>query len=104
MNCKGWSVERGFPATAKKPGRGPAIHEAGNGMRANGPTHKQVGMGVCVHYCSTYYKAVRVGWGGEGGGHVLRETTSRGLRGLVCPSRVVLRTDHCTKISCALTY
>ena len=25
--------------------------------------------------------------GGEGGGHVLRETTSRGLCGLVCPSR-----------------
>jgi hypothetical protein len=32
------------------------------------------------------------GWGGKGlkgesGGHVLRETTSRGLCGLVCPSR-----------------
>jgi hypothetical protein len=28
-------------------------------------------------------------WGGGGdlGGHVLRETTSRGLCGLVCPSR-----------------
>jgi hypothetical protein len=27
-------------------------------------------------------------WGGEdSGGHVLRETTSRGLCGLVCPSR-----------------
>ena len=27
-------------------------------------------------------------WGkGDGGGHVLRETTSRGLCGLVCPSR-----------------
>ena len=27
-------------------------------------------------------------WGeGESGGHVLRETTSLGLRGLVCPSR-----------------
>jgi hypothetical protein len=26
-------------------------------------------------------------WGeGDSGGHVLRETTSRGLRGLVCPS------------------
>jgi len=25
--------------------------------------------------------------GGEGGGHVLRETTSRDLCGLVCPSR-----------------
>jgi hypothetical protein len=36
---------------------------------------------------STYYKAVRVGVGGSNGGHVLRETTSRGLCGLVCPSR-----------------
>ena len=41
---------------------------------------------MCVYYCSTYYKAVRVGGGGSGG-HVLRETTSRGLCGLVCPSR-----------------
>ena len=41
---------------------------------------------VCVYYCSTYYKAVREGWGGNNGGHVLRETTSRGLCGLVCPS------------------
>jgi hypothetical protein len=40
---------------------------------------------VCVYYCSTYYKAVRAG--GGSGGHVLRETTSRGLCGLVCPSR-----------------
>ena len=40
---------------------------------------------VCVHYCRTYYKAVRVG-GGDSGGHVLRETTSRVLCGLVCPS------------------
>ena len=31
---------------------------------------------VCVYYCSTPYKAVRVG-----GGHVLRETTSQGLCG-----------------------
>ncbi len=45
-------------------------------------------LNVCVYYCSTYYKAVRVGEGGEGGGHVLRETTSRGLCGLVCPSLV----------------
>ena len=41
---------------------------------------------VCVYYCSTYYKTVRVG-GGDSGGHVLRETTSRILCGLVCPSR-----------------
>ena len=26
-------------------------------------------------------------WGGDIGGHALRETTSRGLCGLVCPSR-----------------
>jgi hypothetical protein len=47
---------------------------------------------VCVCFCpvllrSTYYKAVRVGGRGNNGGHVLRETTSRGLCGLVCPSR-----------------
>ena len=29
--------------------------------------------------------------GGDSGGHVLRETTSRGLRGLVCPSRNSVR-------------
>ena len=39
---------------------------------------------VCVYYCSTKLFA----WGGgDIGGHVLRETTSRGLCGLVCPSR-----------------
>jgi hypothetical protein len=36
---------------------------------------------VCADWCvfyyySTYYKAVRVGGGGDSGGHVLRETTS----------------------------
>jgi len=41
---------------------------------------------VCVYYCSTYYKTVREGGGGDGG-HVLRETTSRGRCELVCPSR-----------------
>ncbi len=41
---------------------------------------------MCVYYCSTYYKAVRVGKG-DRGGHVLRVTTSRGLCGLGCPSR-----------------
>ena len=41
---------------------------------------------VCVYYCSTYYKAGREG-GGWSGGHVLRETASRGLCELVCPSR-----------------
>jgi hypothetical protein len=58
---------------------------------------------VCVYYCSTYYKVSAVpgcvfittgpstklfAWGGgDMGGHVLRETTSRGLCGLGCPSR-----------------
>ena len=42
---------------------------------------------VCVYYFSTYYKAVREGGGGGNGGHVLRETTNRGLCELVCPSR-----------------
>ncbi len=41
---------------------------------------------MCVYYCSTYYKAVRQGGGGNGG-HVLRETTSQGRCELVCPSR-----------------
>jgi hypothetical protein len=41
---------------------------------------------VCL-LCSTYYKTVRVGGGGNNGGHVLQETTSRGLCGLVCSSR-----------------
>ena len=53
---------------------------------------------VCVYYCSTYYKAVRVG-GRDSGGHVLRETTSRGLSGLVCPSRTSERggEGYCVK-------
>ncbi len=33
-------------------------------------------MCVCIYYCSTYYKAVRVGEG-DSGGHVLRESTRR---------------------------
>jgi len=38
-------------------------------------------------------------WRGEGGGHVLRETTSRGLCGLVCPSRTSERggEGYCVK-------
>ena len=42
---------------------------------------------VCVYYCRTYYTAVRVCVVGNNGGHVLRETTSRGQCELVCPSR-----------------
>ena len=42
-------------------------------------------------------EAVRVG--GDSGGHVLRETTSRGLCGLVCPSRTSERggEGYCVK-------
>jgi hypothetical protein len=47
------------------------------------------------YYCRTYYKAVRVG-GQESGGHVLWETTTRGLCGLVCPSRTGTRVEPCT--------
>jgi len=36
---------------------------------------------VCVYYCRTYYKTVRGGGEEESGGHVLCETTSRGLCG-----------------------
>ena len=42
-------------------------------------------MCLLLQYLS-YYKAVRVG-GGDRGGHLLRETTSQCLCGLVCPSR-----------------
>jgi hypothetical protein len=57
---------------------------------------------VCVYYCSVccdlIFRCVCLllqdlvqsclrGGGGDMGGHVLRETTSRGLCGLVCPSR-----------------
>ncbi len=56
---------------------------------------------MCVYYCSTYYKSVRGGGGvgGESGGHVLRETTSRGQCELVCPSRTNERGEegYCVK-------
>ena len=61
---------------------------------SNKHAHRDSG-GVCVYCCNTYYKAVRedlcvfitavpitklFAWGGgvNNGGHVLRETTSRG--------------------------
>jgi hypothetical protein len=55
---------------------------------------------VCVYYCSTYYKAVREGGGGVSGGHVLRETTSRGLCELVCPSRTSEQGVECVVAQC----
>ncbi len=44
---------------------------------------------VCVYYSITAVPITKLfAWGeGDSGGHVLRETTSRGLSGLVCPSR-----------------
>ena len=43
------------------------------------------GLGVCI---TPVPIANLFAWGkGDSGGHVLRETTSRGLCGLVCPSR-----------------
>jgi hypothetical protein len=61
-----------LPAPYPRPPRRRLGHEAGG----PGPC------GVCVYFCSTYYKAVCVGGGANNGGHVLRGTTSRGLRGL----------------------
>ncbi len=55
---------------------------------------------MCVFITAcTHYKAVRVCGGGNNGGHVLRETTSRGLFGLVCPSRTSERggEGYCVK-------
>ena len=55
---------------------------------------------VIVYYCSTHYKAVRVGEG-ESGEHVplptSGETTSRGLCELVCSSRT---NEHRRKGDC----
>ena len=47
---------------------------------------------VCVYYKCVFITEVPItklfAWGeGDSGGHVPRETTSRGLSGLVCPSR-----------------
>jgi len=53
---------------------------------------------VCL-LLSTYYKAVRVGEG-DSGGHVLRETTSRGLSGLVYPSRTSERRGPTRSVTC----
>jgi hypothetical protein len=42
---------------------------------------------VCVFFTAVSITKL-FAWGeGDSGGHVLRETTSRGLCGLVCPSR-----------------
>jgi len=47
---------------------------------------------VCVYYCRTYEKAVNGGRGEkEKGGHVLKDTTSRGLCVRVRPPRTIER-------------
>jgi hypothetical protein len=68
-----------------------------------------------VYYCSTVCVFITSGpstklftWGGGGdmGGHVLRETTSRGLYGLGCPSRTSERVGEgdCVKEGGYLSY
>ena len=53
----------------------------------------RVAKGVCVCVFITTVPITKLfAWGeGNSGGHVLRETTSRGLIGLVCPSRGTVR-------------
>ena len=47
---------------------------------------------IYVYYCRTYEKAVSGGGEREKGGHVLRDTTSRGLCVRVRPPHTSLRT------------
>jgi hypothetical protein len=57
-------------------------------MQRNHGIEVRLGLPVCV--CLLLQDLVQSCLRGEGkdiGGHVLRETTSRGLCGLVCPSR-----------------
>jgi hypothetical protein len=48
---------------------------------------KRVFACVCLLLQDLVQNCLHGGGGGDMGGHVLRETTSRGLCGLVCPSR-----------------
>ena len=55
---------------------------------------------VCVCFSLQYLsQSCSRGEGGDSGGHVLRETTSRGLCGLVCLSRTSERGEkgYCVK-------
>jgi len=61
------------------PPAGAAAAAAGAAPLPQLPPARHRRRGVCVKLFA---------WGeGDSGGHVLRETTSRGLSGLVCPSR-----------------
>ena len=55
--------------------------------------------GVCLLLQDLLQSCSR-GWGGGNGGHVLRETTSRGRCELVCPSRTNERggEEYCVKV------
>jgi hypothetical protein len=55
------------------------------------------GLGVCVYYCSTYYKAFLEG-GGGGEGNLIRDKTSRGRCELVCPCAVWLKITQTKKL------
>ena len=54
---------------------------------------------MCVLLLQDLVQSCSRGGGEDSGGHVLRETTSRGLRGLVCPSRTRERggEEYCVK-------
>ena len=66
---------------------GPPLHGAAQ-RRPKGAGNGE-GASVCVCVFITAGPSTKLfAWrGGDIGGHVLQETTSRGLRGLVCPSR-----------------
>jgi len=54
---------------------------------------------LCVLLLEDLVQSCSRGGGEDGGGHVLRETTSRGLCGLVCPSRTGTREEPGTLFS-----
>ena len=52
-----------------QPAQGPTSQRQRK-VLAHSPMHLTTDIQMCVYFCSTYYKAVRVG-GGYNGGHVL---------------------------------
>ena len=67
------------PSRVNAPLEGPVI------PRSRRDLFKDQPRGVVVYYCRTYEKAVSGGGEREKGGHVLRDTTSRGLYVRVWP-------------------